>query len=150
MQHTATAAPPAPPWEATYPGAPGQVRLVRAALRPLLRGCPLADDVLTLVSELAANAVLHSDSRQPGGTFTVRLQHHPGSHIRAEVHDQGSIWDGDLTRSARPPHGLYFLLTLATRCGIEVGPGSRMAWFRIDYPPPATTTPAPSLPEDTR
>jgi hypothetical protein len=142
MQHTATAAAPARTWEATYPGTADQVRHVRAGLRPLLRGCPLADDVLTLISELAANAVTHSDSRQPGGTFTVRLRHHPGSHIRAEVQDQGSTWHGNLTRSAQPPHGLYLLLTLATRCGTRHRPGSRTAWFRLDYPPPAPPLPA--------
>lgn len=145
MQQTATAPPPAGPartWEATYPGTADQVRHVRAALRPLLRGCPAADDVILLVDELAANAILHSHSGKPGGTFTVRLQHIPGDHIHAEVQDQGSTWDGDLTRSARYPHGLYLLLTLSTRCGIEDGPQSRTAWFRIDYPA-SSAAPAP-------
>ena len=34
--------------------------------------CPRADDVILCASELAANAALHSRSRLPGGTFTVR------------------------------------------------------------------------------
>ncbi len=137
MQQTATAPPPAGPartWEATYPGTTDQVRHVRAALRPLLRDCPAADDVILLVDEMAANAILHSHSGTPGGTFIVRLRHIPGDHVRAEVQDQGSTWDGDLTRSARYPHGLYLLLTLSTRCGIENGLQSCTAWFRIDYP----------------
>ncbi len=145
MQQTATAPPPAGParaWEATYPGTADQVRHVRAALRPLLRDCPAADDVILLADELAANAILFSDSGKPGGTFTVRLQHVPGDHVRAEVQDQGSTWDGDLTRSARRPHGLYRLLTLSTRCGIENGPQSRTAWFHIDDPP-SSATPSP-------
>ena len=79
--------------------------------------------------------IAHSDSGKPGGTFTVRLTHIPGDHVRAEVQDQGSsTWDGDLRASARHPHGLYLLLTLSTRCGTGHGTRSRTAWFRIDLP----------------
>jgi serine/threonine-protein kinase RsbW len=126
---------PFPPWKRIYPGDPGQARHLRAALRPLLDGCPPADDVILIVSELAANAIAHSDSGQPSGTFTVRL-HHDDGHIRAEVQDQGSSWDGDLFAAARPPHGLYLVATLAAACGTAAGPGrSRLVWARIHYPP---------------
>jgi len=64
-----------------------------------------------------------------------RLDHRPGDRIRAEVQDGGSSWDGDLARSARPPHGLYLLLTLSARCGTGHGPRSRTTWFRLGYPP---------------
>jgi len=56
----------------TYPGTPEHISAVRADLRPILRGCPMADDVILCASELAANAAIHSHSRLPGGTFTVR------------------------------------------------------------------------------
>ena len=130
----AAAAPAADTWEATYPGIPSQLARLRADLRRLLADCPLADDVLILASELAANAVTHSDSRRPGGTFTVRLQHQHGSHVHAEVTDQGSSWDGDLTAAADRPHGLYLLRALSTRCGVHGGAPARTVWFRIDYP----------------
>ena len=39
-------------WEQTYPGRDEQVRHVRAALRPLLGDCPIADDVALVMSEL--------------------------------------------------------------------------------------------------
>jgi hypothetical protein len=55
----------------TYPGGIQHVQAVRADLRPLLRDCPMADEVVLCASELAANAALHSRSRLPGGTFTV-------------------------------------------------------------------------------
>jgi hypothetical protein len=51
-----------------------------------------ADDVILCVSELAANAVLHSNSRRPGGTFTVRIESCPGAYIRIEVEDDGGPW----------------------------------------------------------
>lgn len=138
MQHTATAPPPTDgirTWEATYTGTADQVRRVRAWVRPLLGSCPVSDEVVMLISELCANAVLHSDSGKPGGRFTVRLRHLPGEWVRAEVQDQGkSTWDGDLARSARHPHGLCLLLTLSTRCGIKHDTRSRTAWFWIDCP----------------
>lgn len=149
MSHAATqAAPPSASraWEVAYPGTPGQLAQVRADLRSLLAGCPLAVNVVSLVSELAANAVTHSDSGQPGGAFTVRLQRH-SSHIRVEVQDQGSSWDGDLATAARRPHGLYLLLTLATRCGTSRAAGSRTIWFRIDYPPFPPRPPAQAVPD---
>jgi hypothetical protein len=40
-------------WEQTYPGCDQQVRHVRAALRPLLGDCPIADDVGLIMSELS-------------------------------------------------------------------------------------------------
>src|SRR5437588_8553572 len=77
---------------ATYPGRPEHVRQVRADAWGLLDGCPAADEVILCLSELAANAVLHSDSRRPGGTFTVRIESCPGAYIRIEVEDDGGPW----------------------------------------------------------
>jgi anti-sigma regulatory factor (Ser/Thr protein kinase) len=76
----------------TYPGSTEHVRSVRADLRALLRDCPMAEDVILCASELAANAALHSLSRLPGGTFSVRALISPGQHARIEVEDQGGPW----------------------------------------------------------
>ncbi len=73
----------------TYPGSTEQIRAVRAALRPLLRDCPVADEVILCASELAANAALHSRSRLPGGTFTVRASINLGRQAQIEVEDDG-------------------------------------------------------------
>jgi serine/threonine-protein kinase RsbW len=146
MHQPATAARPADPartWEASYPGTPDQVGRVRADLRLLLAGWPLADDVIAVVSELAANAVMHSDSRRPGGTFTVRLGCRPGEHVRAEVADQGSAWHGDLARSTRDQHGLHIVLALATACGTSRDEAGTTVWFRIDHPARPAPGPAP-------
>ena len=62
-------------WEQPYPGTIDQLRHVRAALRQFLGDCPVADDAVHLLSELSANAIVHSDSGKSGGTFTVRAQH---------------------------------------------------------------------------
>jgi hypothetical protein len=127
---TMSAEPPvtdAPAWEGTYPGTAASARQVRAAVRSLLGGCPVTDDVVLVVSELAANAIAHSDSGQCGGTFTVRLNHARGDHVRAEVQDLGSAWDGDLAACARRPHGLYVITALSAACGTSRGPAA-CAW----------------------
>ncbi len=121
-------------WERTYPGREEQVRHVRAALRPLLGDCPVADDAVLAMSELAANAVRHSASREPGGTFTARLQHVPGECIAGEIEDGGSTWDGDLEGSARDASGLLVVLSLASACGVAAAGGRRVVWFRIQDP----------------
>jgi hypothetical protein len=121
-------------WERTYPGREEQVRHVRAALRLLLGDCPVTDDAVLVMSELAANAVRHSASREHGGTFTVRLRHVPGECVVGEIEDGGSIWDGDLEGSARDASGLLVVLSLASACGVTADGGRRVVWFRIQYP----------------
>ena len=72
----------------TYPGRRPD-RVVRADLRALLDGCPMADDVIVCASELATNAMLHSHSGLPGETFTVRGKVKHGDYLWMEVEDEG-------------------------------------------------------------
>ena len=107
---------------------------------------PVADDAVHLLSELSANAVIHSDSGKRGGTFTVRAQHVVNAYVRGEVEDGGSDWHGELPASATHPHGLYLLLMLASACGVERISRAHVVWFRLDYPNgPAPETRAPPL-----
>jgi serine/threonine-protein kinase RsbW len=120
---------------ATYPGRPEQVRQVRADARGLLAGCPAADEVILCLSELAANAVLHSGSRRPGGTFSVRIESCPGAHIRIEVEDDGGPW------LAPVPHpdsgrGLDIIRVLAAEWGVATSPAGRTVWARFNWPSP--------------
>ena len=121
-------------WEQTYSGTAAQLQHVRSALREFLGGCPVADDAVCLLSELCANAILHSDSGKTGGTLTVRARHVVNRYVRGEVEDQGSDWRGELVASATRPHGLYLLLNLASACGIEQIGRAHLVWFRLDYP----------------
>jgi hypothetical protein len=108
--------------------------LVRAAAGQFLAGCPVADDVVLLMSELSANAVRHSGSGRDGGTFTARLLDVPGQYVLGEIADGGSDWDGDLQRSARDASGLRILLALAAACGVSGGRHGRAVWFLVRYP----------------
>ena len=132
MRDRATLVPLARTWQQAFPGTPEQLREVRASIRSFMDGCPAADDLALLVSELSANAIAHSASGAPGGSFTVRVRHAHGSHIDAEITDAGSYWDVDIASSADHPHGLYLLLALAAACGSDSSDRCRRVWFRLD------------------
>ena len=106
---------------------------MRAAARSLLEGCGAQETVVHLLSELSANAVVHSRSGRAGGEFTVRLQHAPCGCAWAEVEDAGSEdWGGDLAASAREQSGLFIVMALASACGVAARPGGCHAvWFWI-------------------
>ncbi len=78
--------------DVTYSGSAEHIRTVRADLRAVLGECPMAEDVILCASELAANAAIHSHSRLPGGTFTVRATISPGDYAWIEVEDNGGPW----------------------------------------------------------
>jgi serine/threonine-protein kinase RsbW len=121
-------------WEQAYPGDEGQLRRLRAEFWPLLRNCPMADDVILLMSELGGNAVRHSRSRGADATFTARLLDVPGQYVLGEIEDGGSDWTGDLQGSARKASGLDLLLKLSDACGVSGDESRRVVWFRLRYP----------------
>lgn len=118
--------------ETTYPGGTEHIRAVRAALRAVLDDCPRADDVILCASELAANAVQHSRSRLPGGTFTVRAILNPDNHVRIEVEDNGGPWNQAMIDPARH-HGLDIVRAVADEWGIDGDNTTRTIWARFDW-----------------
>jgi serine/threonine-protein kinase RsbW len=119
--------------DTTYPGGTEHVRAVRADLRAVLRDCPRADDVVMCASELAANAALHSRSRLPGGTFTVRATVSPDLYARIEGQDDGGPWNQGMIDPTRH-HGLDIVRALADEWGIDGDHTSRIIWARFDCP----------------
>lgn len=120
----------------SYPGQRGQIRLVRATLAALLEDCPLVGDAVLIASELAANAVVHTNSAAPGGWFTVRAEACPGEYVRIEVGDQGGQWAPRGHQDGRP-HGLDLINALAGagNWGIHGdAEHGRTAWARLDWP----------------
>jgi len=133
MQHPATAPPPAHPatcYQRTFHGRTDQVSQVRRDIAAHLAGCPAAEDLILIASELAGNAVMHSQSR--GEFFTVRCQAH-AAYVRVEVEDLGGPW-----RPRRPddrPHGLDLItaLTGPDNWGTETtSDGDRIVWAQLD------------------
>jgi hypothetical protein len=118
-----------------YPGERAQVGQVRRDLAGVVDGCPVADGVVLLASELCANAVLHSRSRERGGHFTVSAEVFPACMVWAGVEDQGGAWL-DRAHSDGRRHGLDILRSLAgaDNWGISGdGSATRLVWFCLDW-----------------
>jgi anti-sigma regulatory factor (Ser/Thr protein kinase) len=86
----ATAVPLA--WSRVFAATPAQIREARRFLAGILADSPVADDAILCLSELAANAAIHSRSHMLGGHFTVRAEIRHGDRLRVEVEDQGGPW----------------------------------------------------------
>src|SRR6266536_3504839 len=71
-----------------FPGRNEQVAQARRFVGRVLDGCPVTDEAVLCVSELATNALLHTGSRA-GGKFEVIVQHGE-SWARVAVCDEGS------------------------------------------------------------
>ena len=118
-------------WQKSFPGVASEVGEARRFLAGHLNGCPVADDALACLSELAANAVIHSDSRLPGGSFEVRGSTSPVGRLRIEVTDQGGPWHPVADPSGQHGRGLLIVANLATDWGITGGEVSRTAWLEL-------------------
>ena len=122
-------------WDRTFPGRPDQIRHARQCLAEMLDGCPVADDAVLCLSELASNSVIHSDSGKPGGAFTVRTEIRDGEYVRLEVHDGGGRWLGRRHTDGRA-HGLAIVRDVAADSGVG---GDALtgwiAWARLDWRP---------------
>ena len=98
------AAVPLVAWSRAFPGTPAQVRETRRFLATVLAGQDAADDAVLCLSELVSNAVVHSDSGQPGGHFTVRVEMNEDS-LRVEVRDDGGSWHEPVSGTPDEQHG---------------------------------------------
>lgn len=128
----------------TLDGRAENVRQARLFVADSLgRDWPRLDDVLTLASEVASNAVRHTASGV-GGQFEVTVAVcTAGSLVRVQVADQGGLSvpgpgaaDGDddqeLLTGGR---GLRIVDVLADRWGHEGDERGRVAWFEISAKP---------------
>jgi serine/threonine-protein kinase RsbW len=120
-------------WSRTFPATAGQARAARHFLAALLGGCALTDDAVACLSELASNAIIHSRSSLPGGTFTVHAELGPGG-LRVAVADDGGPWaprstGGDV--AATSGRGLRIVAALADEWDItpRTTAPARTAWF---------------------
>jgi serine/threonine-protein kinase RsbW len=133
MRDTTTAAPELA-WSRAFAATPAQVREARRFLAAILNGRTAADDAVLCLSELAANALIHSRSRQPGGHFTVRAKMH-GDHLRVEVHDQGGPWTW-LPRDDEPHGRGLLIVSEMSRSWGRIGDSATgwIVWFEMHCP----------------
>lgn len=117
-----------------FDGSPEEIRNVREFVGQFVDGCPVADDVILLSSEIATNAVLHSASGAEG-TFFVSVLVESG-WIRVEVHDLGSDTVPTVRQSdgfGESGAGLGVVEKIADRWDFHGGPRGRVVWFEMDW-----------------
>jgi anti-sigma regulatory factor (Ser/Thr protein kinase) len=117
-----------------FPGDQREVRKVRAFVGAAVDGCPAADDVILLASEVATNAILHTASGNDG-KFKV-IVHALDGMVRVEVHDGGSETlpgIGPADDQAVSGRGLGFVEELATRWGHLGDRDGRVVWFEVEW-----------------
>jgi anti-sigma regulatory factor (Ser/Thr protein kinase) len=131
-------APEAITFERDYRGTIDQAQHVRADLARVAADCPVSDDLVLLASELATNAILHSQSGHPDRMFIVRVTLYPGDYAWAAVIDQGGTWTADEVDDEHG-RGLAVVAAIAGdgNWGIDGDAASRAAWFRLNWYPNA-------------
>jgi serine/threonine-protein kinase RsbW len=137
-RHSISAEARSVPCSRTFPGTADQTGQARRFLAAILGGSPLTDDAVTCLGELANNSVVHSKSRRPGGTFTVRAVTSPG-RLRVEVEDQGGPWEPRPARTGPDaPSGRGLLIVAALADAWDISPKTtctrRVAWFLMRLP----------------
>ena len=75
-------------WGLSCPGFPEEVSRARRWTRDILRGSPLAEDAELIVSELSANAILHTASGRERSSFYLAVAVSP-QVIALSVTDEG-------------------------------------------------------------
>jgi anti-sigma regulatory factor (Ser/Thr protein kinase) len=119
-------------YQQDFPGRADQLSQVRHEIAAYLEDCPVTDAVVLIADELAANAIMHTQSR--GSTFTVRCHASPGQ-ARIEVEDLGGPWRRPRNPGDRP-HGLDIIaaLTGPEQWGTQVtGLGGRIVWATLTW-----------------
>ena len=124
------AAPSVPPLELSLPAEPRSASAARSAVRRLVAGAPVDEDVaLLLVSELVGNAARYAGRGDVIVCATLTSQ-----ALRVEVHDASPAlpvppptppWDQETGR------GLLLVEALAERWGTEQEPGGKSVWFEL-------------------
>lgn len=116
----------------TLPARPDQLLAARRFLANFVgRATPAADAVLC-VTEVATNAVLHSNSRRAGGWFIVSAALYSDGCLHVEVEDQGGRWLERAKPEGQRHLGLTIVRELASAWGIHGdGTDSRSVWFEL-------------------
>jgi MEDS: MEthanogen/methylotroph, DcmR Sensory domain len=108
--------------------APADARHFAVDALPRLGAADLADDAALVVTELAANAIVHARSG-----FTVDLAARPDL-LRISVRD-ASPPPAAASLPAAPLHGLGAVDALASRWGVErLGPAGKAVWVELRRP----------------
>lgn len=118
----------------TIPGDPEHVSEARSfVIKTLGEAEPATEVAVLLASEVVTNAVLHTNSRLPGGTVSIAI-FEIGGGVRIEVSDDGSRASAPVVKSdgcARGGHGLFLVQSLANQWGYTRDELGTTVWFSL-------------------
>lgn len=117
----------------TIPARTASVPAARQHIASLLGALPFKDDALLCFSEILANAVLHSNSRESGGKVRISASIQAG-HFRAEITDQGGTWKAATDANDDSGRGLRIVQALSSQWGVTGNQTERTVWFSIYQP----------------
>lgn len=125
-----------------FPGESGQLSVMRRWLEVMVPDGEVRDDLTSVATELASNAIRHTRSGR-GGSFAVEVTLSQQA-VRVAVTDKGAP---DGPRLVEDPdgesgRGLLLVRALAVRTGIHGDQRSRMVWAELAWP--AGQLPAPT------
>ncbi|MGW0589825.1 ATP-binding protein [Streptosporangium sp. NPDC002607] len=118
----------------TFLGSPASIVEARRFVTMILSGRPEADDAELIVSELATNAIRHSESGWFGGRFTVSVRVQ-GKRLWLGVLDEGGPHSPHplLAQSDEEGgRGLALVAGLATNWGVTGDETGRIVWAVLD------------------
>lgn len=116
----------------TLPATASHIAETRRFIAGLVADQTLAADAVLCLSEVATNAVIHSNSRKAGGRFSVRAEQYSDGLVRIEVEDEGGRWIERPKAEGQQHLGLEVVSQLASAWGVQ-GDGlrSRTVWFEL-------------------
>jgi anti-sigma regulatory factor (Ser/Thr protein kinase) len=140
MTHIANWSDPVPPGverpplrsRITLPATADHIAKARRFVAGFVGDATVVADAVLCLSEVATNAVMHSNSRSTGRLFTVSAELHDDGCVRIEVEDEGGRWIVRPKPEGQSHLGLMIVRELASAWGIE-GDGSdrRVVWFEL-------------------
>ena len=122
------------PRHRVFPGRANQIAHVRDFARRTLAACPVLDEAVLLVSELATNAVEHTDTGNTGH-FHVTIYHHE-TWLLIAIKDDGSDTTPTTCRVdllAECGRGLGLVELIAHRWGHCDDERGRTVWFELRW-----------------
>jgi anti-sigma regulatory factor (Ser/Thr protein kinase) len=126
---------PGQSWRRVFPGDERQLRELRRWLADVLPDAPERDDVVSVASELSANAIKHTASGR-GGAFAVEVvwQRQPGT-VWLAVADGGAPQEPREVNNPMGEHGRGLMLVhgLSARTGTAGDQHSRVVWAEIPW-----------------
>jgi hypothetical protein len=124
-------------WRRVFPGRKRDLSELRRWLYSLLCDCPARDDVLSVATELASNAIQHTCSGHEGGWFSVEIKRHQ-SVVQVAVADCGGSTEPQVIDDPDGERGRGLLLVdgLSVRTGFTGDHRGRLVWAHIAWPEP--------------